>query len=165
MSEQIIFVVHTDSYSGNFERDLCAYITGQIGECGVGDDMARDFIEDEGDETAELFGEIVNQVQDENGIWRPCEIYPTPGRLNNGMGKNFDAKEGEIGYPAYESVAIYFNQRPSDEQILLMKARTAKYTVNKYNRESYHANREPLIVKGFELITEITEKKVARETI
>jgi hypothetical protein len=31
-----LFIVDTDSYAGNFERCMCAYMTGQIGECEVG---------------------------------------------------------------------------------------------------------------------------------
>lgn len=165
MSEQLIFVVHTDSYSGNFERELCAYITGQVGDCGVGEDLASDFLDDEGDEAADLFDEIVAQVRDDHGVMRPCAIYPTPGRLNDGYGNMRDAKEGETGFPAYESVAIYFDERPSDEQILLMKDRAVKYATDKYNRKSYFKDRAPLIINGFELITEVTEKKVVREAV
>ena len=27
-----LFVIDTDSYAGNFEREMCAYLTNQIGE-------------------------------------------------------------------------------------------------------------------------------------
>ncbi len=30
-----LFVIDTDTYAGNFEREMCAYVTGQIGECEV----------------------------------------------------------------------------------------------------------------------------------
>ena len=30
------FIIDTDQYAGNFERELCAWTTGQIGECEVG---------------------------------------------------------------------------------------------------------------------------------
>lgn len=164
-SEQIIFVIHTDAYSGNFERELCAYITGQIGECGVGEDLASDFLDEVGDEAADLFSDIVMQVNDDRGCARPCAIYATPGRLNDGYGNMRDGKEGETGYPAYESVAIYFSERPSDEQIELMKSRARDYAEQEYNRKSYNRDRDPLTIKGFELITEITEKKEVREAV
>lgn len=36
-----IFIVDTGSYSGNFEREMVAYMTGCTGECEVGDDLAE----------------------------------------------------------------------------------------------------------------------------
>lgn len=155
-SEQIIFVIHTDAYSGNFERELCAYITGQVGDCGVGEDLASDFLDEVGDEQADLFSEIIGSKTDDRGCARPCEIYATPGRLNDGVGNLYDAKEGETGWPAYESVAIYFDEMPSQEQIDLMKERTHEYAKSEYNRKSYHRDREPLTIKGFELVREFT---------
>ena len=38
------FIVDTDSYAGNFEREMCAYMTGHIGECSVGEEYASDEI-------------------------------------------------------------------------------------------------------------------------
>ena len=35
-----IFVVDTNQYSGNFERELTAYMKGMIGGCGVGVELA-----------------------------------------------------------------------------------------------------------------------------
>lgn len=72
------FVIDTDSYAGNFERELCAHITGHIGECEVGQDFVEDGI-------AELFNNIV-EVPDEHDCRRPCSIYPNPRYKNNGMG-------------------------------------------------------------------------------
>jgi hypothetical protein len=39
--ERLLFVVDTDTYAGNFEREMCAYITGQVGECEVGEEIAK----------------------------------------------------------------------------------------------------------------------------
>jgi len=164
MSDQIIFAIHTDSYSGNFERELCAYITGQVGDCGVGEDMAERFVEDLGEDLQEEFGEIIGAKNDE-GCSRPCEIYPTPGRLNDGVGNHFNAAEGQTGYPAYESVAIYFDEMPTDEMFDLMKARTDEYAKSEYNRKSYFKDRAPLIIRGFELIVEETTVKETRRPV
>lgn len=41
MSSKYILVADTNQYAGNFERELCAYITGQYGECSVGADIAK----------------------------------------------------------------------------------------------------------------------------
>ena len=164
MSDQIIFVIHTNSYSGNFEREMCGYVTGQVGECGVGDDMAELFVEDLGEDAQEAFAEIIGEKMDE-GCGRPCKIYETPGRLNDGMGNMFDAIEGAEGWPAYESVAIYFDDMPSDDQIDLMKARAVEYAKTEYNRKEYHATRDPLIITGFELIVEKTQVTRSRKAV
>ena len=83
------FIIDTDSYSGNFERQMCAYITGQIGDCCVGDEYVEEFIEQFPDEYA-LIENIIGFEADEYGCSRPCGISPTPGRFNHGMGENFD---------------------------------------------------------------------------
>jgi len=163
--ERIIFVIHTNAYAGNFERELCAYITGQVGDCGVGEDLASDFLDEVGDEQADLFADIIGVAPDDGRCDRPCKIYPTPGRLNNGMGTHFDAAEDQKGFPAYESVAIYFDEMPSDEQFDLMKDRTMQYAKSVYNRKSYYKDREPLVIKGFELIVETTEVKQLRKAM
>lgn len=79
------FVIHTDSYSGNFERKLCAACTGQFGECGVGEEIAEAFKAKYPAEWKQ-FGKIIRQVADEHGVKRPTEIWPTPGFFNDGMG-------------------------------------------------------------------------------
>lgn len=38
MSKKYSFIIDTNSYAGNFEREMCAYLTGQVGDCGVGDE-------------------------------------------------------------------------------------------------------------------------------
>lgn len=148
-SEQLIFVIHTRQYSGNFERQLCAYITGQVGECGVGNKEATLFTEDVGEDMSEAFEEIIGSNADDNGCYRPAEIYPTPGRWNNGVGQHFNviADTPEKRWPAYESVAIYFNDMPTSEMIELMKERTYEY-----------AKSNDLTVIGFEMIREVTSK-------
>jgi hypothetical protein len=119
-----IFIVDTDQYAGNFERYMCAYLTGQIGDCEVGKDMKRLFILETKDRY--LFDDIIMQVADEHGCNRPVSIWPTPGYGNNVMGKHEKLTEENketYHWPAYQSVAIFFEKRPSDEMISLMKKR------------------------------------------
>ena len=99
----IAFIIDTDQYAGNFEREMCAHITGRVGECEVG----REYVE-EG--ISEKF-ENVMDVADEHGCYRPASII-----LN---------KEGN----ANNSVAIFFEPAdgPSEEQIALMKERAATF--------------------------------------
>jgi hypothetical protein len=187
-----IFVIDTEDYSGNFERELCAYITGRTGECGVGDDMAEFF----DSEVGEPFENVVDEPDEDGGCLRPTAIWPTPGWFNNGFGGQYradgdltqaledyrkvaaanrrdglcsqylkrwlekpDDRAGLISakwteaklkkgaaeeeaeaqklekatklpkFPSYQSVAIFFDKKPTDEQIALMKERSEKFAV------------------------------------
>lgn len=87
------FVIDTDEYAGNFERPLCAYITGQLGECGVGSEHVDKTI-------AKQFEDIVVNVPDEHACYRPCSIYPNPNYKNNGMGFGYKAGEEAVALVA-----------------------------------------------------------------
>ena len=96
-----IFVVDTEDYAGNFERQLCAYVTGKIGECEVGSEEAKQFIKDMGldeyyDEDNDHLFSFIEQKPDEHGCSRPCATWATPGWFNHGMGGHFrDGQEKE----------------------------------------------------------------------
>lgn len=144
-----IFVVHTKNYSGNFERELCAFITGKVGECEVGDEHVPDFQENVLPVLADKFDRMIMQKPDEdNGCRRPCAIWPTPGRYNNGMGGHFDvtAEVTERQWPAYESVAIFFSEQPTQDMIDLMKQRATQYD----------EEIETISITGFQLLNEKT---------
>src|ERR1700723_2670348 len=96
-----IFVIDTEQYSGKFERELCAWITGQVGECGVGITLAEYVPR----HVYELFEEALVHRPDDHGCARPCEVWETPGWYNDGKGNHF---RGEGKYTAYLSVAIFF---------------------------------------------------------
>lgn len=84
-----LFVIDTEQYAGNFERELCAWCTGQIGQCGVGDREAADFAS-LFHEDYEIFTETVAQFDDrESGCLRPVKLVETPGWLNNGLGYQY----------------------------------------------------------------------------
>ncbi len=96
------FIIDTDSYAGNFERDLCAYVTGQVGECGVGKSLVEKLPID--------FSELVMGVADEHGCIRPCSIFMNP--------------KTKI----YTSVVIYFYRKPTKKQIEFMKERVHHFS-------------------------------------
>lgn len=75
-------IVDTDKYSGNFEREMCAFATAQIGECEVGAEEI-----DETHPYASWWETHIQQVED--GCWRPVAISPTPGFINDGMGGHY----------------------------------------------------------------------------
>jgi hypothetical protein len=95
------FIIDTNEYAGNFERELTAYCTGIIGECEVGEE----FIDKE---ITSIFEPYILQVVDEYGCYRPCEIV-----------------QNSEGF--YYSVAIYFDEKPSNELITLMKVRANQF--------------------------------------
>lgn len=92
------FVIDTDEYAGNFERELCAYVTGVIGDCGVADKIASK-VEDDPD--VQKIGEYISQEADEHGCYRPCKIYPTPNVFNNGLGFEYKIGEEDLAREAY----------------------------------------------------------------
>ena len=89
------FVVDTESYAGNFEREMCAFMTGQVGECGVGQKAAAIFEEDCGEDLLEEMEDLIGAENDDRGCCRPAKIYPTPGWFNNGVGGHY--KENDPG--------------------------------------------------------------------
>ena len=89
----VVVTIDTTSYAGNFEREMCAFITGQIGDCGVGGEFVAEANEELALDTFNVAHQwikshIVNE-SDEHGIRRPCSIWSTPGWFNNGMGGHY----------------------------------------------------------------------------
>ena len=41
--EVFALVIDTDQFAGSFEREMAAFCTGHVGECGVGESMAALF--------------------------------------------------------------------------------------------------------------------------
>lgn len=100
----LIFIVDTDNHAGNYERDLVAYMSGQVGECEVGREAAAEFVKDhpdlyDGDVDGIMF-DLVARVPDERGCHRPATIWPTPGWFNDGLGSCW--RDEEWGEPKIE---------------------------------------------------------------
>jgi len=99
INHEYVLCIDTDAYAGNFERPMTAFITGVIGECGVGLEAMHYFferVEEDGyEEEARWFDEFVTQESDNHGTHRPCSIYLTPGTK------------------AYNSVGIFLSKFPS----------------------------------------------------
>ena len=118
---EYILLVHTDSYAGNFERQMCAYMTGMTGECGVGESEADDFhstMEERGYDP-DMFDEYVAQEPDDHGCHRPASIW------------------NATGEDGYKTVAIFFDDIPTPDMTVLLRDRAYEYakknkiTVNK----------------------------------
>jgi hypothetical protein len=89
-----IIVIDTLGYAGNDERELCAYLTGEYGDCQVGDNIAQKYGKDI--EHRAWWKEHISPEPDDNDTYRPASPYATPGWFNNGMGGMFrDLPENE----------------------------------------------------------------------
>jgi len=115
-----LMVIMTDSYAGNFERKLCAYATGAVGECEVGYREARDFTEEFGDDFTNNLREIIRDEPDDHGCHRPVTMMATiEGDPNHGMGLN------------YSNVAIFFDDIPTEEEFEIIVSRAREYAAQK----------------------------------
>ena len=131
------FIVDTDTYSGSFERELGAFMTGQYGECAVGKGLAKAALQVIPEALADEFDSEVQQVPDEHGCHRAANICPTPGWFNNGLGGEFpdDGKHEE------EAIANW--QARCDEEA--NKDHYADEEANIRNRERWQKRKqEPL---------------------
>lgn len=131
MTTRYLFIIDTSDYAGNFERDMCAYLTGRVGDCNVGDDMASLYTRQE----TEMFDNVICWP-DDHGCHRPCVIWPEP-------------KSGDMN-----SVAIIFapDEPPTKEQVEIMKRR-AKIFPKTYDKWGHRPER----ILGFRLLREETE--------
>lgn len=113
--EAWVFVIDTEQYAGNFERQLTAFSTGNIGGCEVGNAEAGQFADDLGEDA--VF-ENIERRPDDTGCFRPTSIWPTPGWFNHGMGGHFREGDDEAASKHYdEAVTKESNRHPyqSDE--------------------------------------------------
>lgn len=132
MENNFIFVIDTDQYAGNFEREICAFCTGRYGECEVGKKIADEFRSMFPKEWDSF--EIVNcYVMDDHGTGRPAAIIATPPDLEK-----------------CNSVAIFFDEKPTHEQINFICQRATDYCAKKNIK-----------ILKFRLIQEVkTEKEI-----
>lgn len=147
MSEEYTFIIDTDQYAGNFEREMCAYCTGMVGDCGVGDKEAEKFLEEFGQEKTDDMIDIIGQKADEHGVYRPTEICITPDYLLSKQG-------------TYQSVAIFLNKKPSQEIIKMLKERAEKFTEGRDNNGNIMKSKtKRLNILGFRMIKETTSSE------
>lgn len=121
-------IIDTDSYAGNFERELCAYLTGHIGECGVGSKYVDDDVYNK-------FEGLIEDRPDYRGTLRPCTI-------NN----SYNGK--------YNSVEIYFSEKPTEELINLINLRL------KDLEKEFNLDLKVLQIRMAEYSTSVIYKKI-----
>lgn len=84
-----IFVIDTNNYAGNFEREMCAFITGKVGDCNVGEKYAIKANSVLTKEQQEWFEYFCAWLADENGINRPVNVWSNPAYFNDGWGNYY----------------------------------------------------------------------------
>lgn len=129
------FVVDTDSYAGNFERELSSFVVGRCDEHGEHrGGIYKEMYEEEVPKSIQkLFEDLVEERVDDHDddfIGRaPMALVPTPGFENNGMGKIRRLKSGEKPkHPAYNSVAIFLSRKPKDKELRILVERSKRFS-------------------------------------
>jgi hypothetical protein len=127
------FIVDTDSYAGNFERELCAYVIGAAGEHGahVAGPYLKLFRMWCPVELGSLSDTRIADSGDDGTRESPCDLAPTPGWSNNGNGKSYRVRPNNKRYrykhPAYNSVALFLRRRPSDDELTELVKRALEF--------------------------------------
>lgn len=159
----VVVAIDTTDYSGNFEREMCAFITGQVGECDVGSELAEEaqeeLAQDTFNNTLDWIEDHIVSESDDNGCHRPASIWPTPGRVNNGSGGHFDEDKlpkekswNNVHWPAYESVAIFFDEIPPKEVIDVMMERALRFASERPDWRSWKGEKKPLKISRIRIL-------------
>ena len=112
--KEYLIIVRTDSYAGNFERELCAHLTGIVGDCEVGDDYVDENIES-------IFEGNIKTPPDDNGTRRPVSL--------GGCSKTKEFNSNDA--------VIWFDSIPTEEQQAIIKEQAETFNevhVSKYSR-------------------------------
>jgi len=160
MKEETIyrFIVDTEQYSGNFERQMVAYMTGVTADCEVGAEEAKVFAEEEleqGKRPYDKYEEAILFSPDDNGHYRPVYIWPNDAYFNDGKGNYFkieEKQEDQKTYPAYMSVGFSMEEEPTDEDIDLFTRRAKAFPEYVKNHPERHI--KELTITGLKLIEE-----------
>ena len=159
----VVVAIDTNEYSGNFERPMCAFITGQVGDCGVGEELIEDALEelakDTFNNTLDWIEDHIVSEADDHGCYRPASIWPTPGRANNGSGGHFDADKlpkeecwNDTNWPAYESVAIFFDEVPPKEVIDVMMERALRFASERPDWREWKGEKKALKISRIRIL-------------
>lgn len=154
-----IFVIDTEDYAGNFEREMCAYMTGCIGQCGVGEEYAEVFRRETGLEEVEG---VIDTRQNDDDCFRPCLIMETPGwaTLPNGTHFRLGNEQKTRCPPAYLSVGIWFEDKPDDETIDFLRKRAVAFLTSP---KLHEFDSRPRKITGFRLLLRVYEQGLVGE--
>jgi hypothetical protein len=143
-------VFNLDQYTGNYERNFCAFVIGKFGQCGVGEDMAELYEEDHPKGTPFwALGDRCSAESDDNGCYRPVSIYHDP----------------QVDSSRYESLIIFFDTLPEDDEMAMILERAKRFCAERPDWESYLGERKPLTLKGAYLISNKVERIIRVEKV
>lgn len=130
----LALIIDTNKYAGNFERDMTAYCTGQVGyDDNTGYKLAILFDKDyPGKRDDSTWDDYFEQFPDDHGCCRPTSVFRSPGSTEN------------------NSVAIFLNNNITEEAIELVKQRALIF--NKVKSEYRYDKYSDIKVLGFRLV-------------
>lgn len=143
----IIFVVDTNQYSGNFDREMCAHMTGVLSYSNVGHEHSKNYLEKYGKPMDGVI--LIN----EDHYRTPVSLIVTPGMRNNGLGFEFKEGEEDLAVKEFkESVKFNANMRIAQIDRILQRTKNPKHI------ESALQEKEKCLkeIKDIELIKTIT---------
>ena len=106
MRAKFAVLIETNQYAGNFEREMCAHLTGHVGDCEVGDELIDEAV-------AEFFDGVIGNEADDNGTYRPVAL-----------GNDIDGGTNQ-------GVVIFFDEEPTQEHLDMIKERLETFTYTK----------------------------------
>lgn len=171
MRKSYSFLIDTDRYSGNFEREMLYFVTGQQncpdGATGMNyEDYSKPAVIaaiEAGVDFEELLEYRLHQSDDipEDTC---VTIAPTPGFFNDGKGNHYkdtpaNRKKAKLWqntpWPAYQSVQFFLSRKPTLKEIDFMKKQALAFAaapkINSWDSR-------PKIL-GFRLVTEATKEE------
>lgn len=147
MSE-FYFIVDTNQYAGSFERQMCAYMTGHVGECGVGEKEARIYLKQY------KLVKGVMEKPDDHGCYRPVRICSTPNIWNNGYGFHYKEGEEALALEAYKNSKKEWNEQQiklvesyRDKDIPSWDTKKIEEAVQRYQEEIRKGEQETTVPK------------------
>jgi len=141
-----VFAIDTTQYAGNFERAMCAFLTGcidlHLAQLGG---WWRSIIAalPQADLAALAWAEELAHFVPYDHRDTMVHVIPTPGMWGDGSGTSdgqyhpageIPEQDGGPPYPLYNSVGIYFAGVPSDAQIAQLCERALRFAAA-YTRE------------------------------
>lgn len=131
-------ILDTNSYSGNFERNFCAFVTGEWGDSGVGAEVSKKYSANI--QNLDWFKENSIHIEDPENpgseCYSPVDIY-----LSEAPNIN-----------KYNSVQIYIEDVPNDLVIAEIIDRS-KYFVDNYHSVMSSIGRSDLNIDDFKLLS------------
>jgi len=168
--ETYLFVIDTNEYSGNFNRELAGYVTGNWDQETHGGDeaeIARKELTEAQSDYLRNHNEAQTRAVDDGHAHVNHVIHPTPGWWNDGRGLHFKGKppKGKQAHPAYQSVAIFFNGMPLAPMVQVMMERAKAFCKYMAGHKEPWKKKTNLKILGFRILLEViqtTEAEVWR---